>query len=99
MGSQEERGESRSEEQQSEGTGWQVHVDDDDILDALVEMDEEPDPEVDDTVEEDYWKLPESTSVEIQPGDVDRAPTRPNIKCPIAPSQDELDEHCRRGHV
>ena len=75
--------------------------DDDDLLERLVAMDPEEwaAPEMDDSIEGDEWIAQELASAEMQQGDTEEAPKRPNLRCPIAPSQEEFDDHCRRGHV
>ena len=90
----------RSEVRESVRVEGEVGVSEDDALEELIaSMDDEPIPEIDEGVTEDQWAMSEPGAVELQPGDEERPPARPELKCPIAPSQEEFDDHCRRGHV
>ena len=78
-------GASESRDQESESKEQPNGIDDDEIFEQLIMMDEEVAPELDDSVEEDHWKVPDSASVDLQQADTDKPPQRPAFRCPIAP--------------
>ena len=99
-------GEGRSEGSgEGEQQGQEHHEDvDDAIFDELIrdieaENADEAENVDEDVDAEDQWRAPVPEELAPDAADGEPPPPRASQNCPIAPSQNEFDDHCRRGHV
>ena len=96
--------EAAGEERVREGSVQQEHPEglDDAVLEELLrdeEKEQAPDSRPEEGESEDLVGEQPNGSEPAGDAPGEEAPQRRELRCPIAPSQQEFDDHCRRGHV